>query len=272
MVLIPAVAIPVSLIGAVFLMQMFGFSLNLLTLLAVVLSVGLVVDDAIVMVENVARHLRQGRSPVEAALISGRELVKPIFGMTITLAAVYAPIGFQGGLTGALFREFAFTLAGAVLISGIVAVTLSPVMASRLLRPTADQPDRRPSQSYLGPTERPVRTDSRSIACSTRGRVSVLGGNDRAGSADVPAILAELAPVEDQGVIFGILDTPANATVDQMSVAARAVFDVYSRVPEMQQTFQLTQADSGIAGLVTEPWGMHVHDSDYLARGATRSG
>src|SRR5207253_1339265 len=133
-VLVPLVAIPVSLIGAVFLMQAFGFTLNLLTLLAIVLSVGLVVDDAIVVVENVERHIREGKTPLEASLVGARELVGPIIAMTITLAAVYVPIGFQGGLTGALFREFAFTLAGAVFISGVVALTLSPMMSSKLLR------------------------------------------------------------------------------------------------------------------------------------------
>ncbi|MDH4232266.1 MAG: efflux RND transporter permease subunit, partial [Nitrospirota bacterium] len=133
-VFIPVVAIPVSLIGAVFLMQSFGFTVNLLTLLAIVLSVGLVVDDAIVVVENVERHLREGKSALDAALTGARELVGPIIAMTITLAAVYLPIGLQGGLTGSLFREFAFTLAGAVTISGIVALTLSPVMSAKLLK------------------------------------------------------------------------------------------------------------------------------------------
>jgi multidrug efflux pump len=133
-VLVPVVAIPVSLVGAVFLMQVFGFTVNLLTLLAIVLSVGLVVDDAIVVVENVERHVREGMKPLEAALTGARELVGPIISMTITLAAVYAPIAFQGGLTGSLFREFALTLAGAVTISGVVALTLSPVMSAYLLR------------------------------------------------------------------------------------------------------------------------------------------
>ena len=122
------------LIGAVFLMQVAGFTINLLTLLAIVLSVGLVVDDAIVVVENVERHLSEGKSPLEAALVGARELVGPIIAMTITLAAVYTPIGLQGGLTGSLFREFAFTLAGAVAISGVVALTLSPMMCRHLLR------------------------------------------------------------------------------------------------------------------------------------------
>src|SRR2546428_2353671 len=139
-VLIPVVAIPISLVGAVFLMLVAGFTINLLTLLAIVLSVGLVVDDAIVMVENVERHLHDGKRPHQAALHAARELVGPIIAMTITLAAVYAPVGIQGGLTGALFREFAFTLAGAVLVSGGVALTLSPVMGSRLLR--AGDPER----------------------------------------------------------------------------------------------------------------------------------
>src|SRR5919198_1459915 len=133
-VLIPIVAIPISLVGAVFLMMLAGFTVNLLTLLAIVLSVGLVVDDAIVMVENVERHLHQGKRPVQAAIDAARELVAPIIAMTITLAAVYTPIAIQGGLTGSLFREFAFTLTGAVIVSGVVALTLSPMMGSKLLR------------------------------------------------------------------------------------------------------------------------------------------
>src|SRR5215475_10098947 len=133
-VIIPIVAIPISLVGAVFLMLVAGFTINLLTLLAIVLSVGLVVDDAIVMVENIERHLHSGKSALRAAMDAARELVGPIVAMTITLAAVYAPVGIQGGLTGALFREFAFTLAGAVIVSGVVALTLSPMMGSKLLR------------------------------------------------------------------------------------------------------------------------------------------
>src|SRR5207302_4037113 len=132
--LVPVVAIPVSLIGGIFLINVFGFTINLLTLLAIVLSVGLVVDDAIVVVENVERHLREGMKPIDAALKGARELVGPIISMTITLAAVYTPIAFQGGLTGSLFREFALTLAGAVTISGVVALTLSPVMSAYLMK------------------------------------------------------------------------------------------------------------------------------------------
>ena len=138
-VIIPVVAIPVSLVGAVFLMLLAGFTINLLTLLAIVLAVGLVVDDAIVMVENVERHIHEGMRPRQAAIAAARELVGPIIAMTITLAAVYAPVGIQGGLTGTLFREFAFTLAGAVIVSGVVALTLSPMMSATLLRPAASE-------------------------------------------------------------------------------------------------------------------------------------
>src|SRR5712671_5624189 len=137
--LVPLVAMPVSLVGAAIVMYAFGFSLNLLTILAIVLSVGLVVDDAIVVVENVERHVREGRTRLQAAIIGARELVGPIIAMTITLAAVYAPIGFQGGLTGSLFLEFAITLAAAVVVSGIVAVTLSPVMSSRFVHPQGEE-------------------------------------------------------------------------------------------------------------------------------------
>src|SRR6266496_1503097 len=133
-VIIPVVAIPISLVGAEFLMLAAGFTINLLTLLAIVLSVGLVVDDAIVMVENIERHLHAGKRPHRAAIDAARELVGPIVAMTITLAAVYTPVGIQGGLTGSLFREFAFTLAGAVIVSGVVALTLSPMMGAKLLR------------------------------------------------------------------------------------------------------------------------------------------
>src|SRR6185369_11483636 len=196
----------------IFLMHVFGFTLNLLTLLAIVLAVGLVVDDAIVVVENVERHIRDGKSPMDASIIGARELVGPIISMTITLAAVYAPIGFQGGSTGALFREFAFTLAGAVFISGVVALTLSPMMASRLLK----------SEHGHGWLVRKIdagfgaikNTYSRmlSVTLENRGLVYVVWGT--LALVLVPMYMfspAELAPNEDQGVVFGALDVPANA-------------------------------------------------------------
>ncbi len=138
-VFIPVVAIPLSLVGAVFLMQLFGFTINLLTLLAIVLSVGLVVDDAIVVVENIERHLSEGQSPCRLPCWARANWSGPIIAMTITLAAVYVPIGLQGGLTGSLFREFAFTLSGAVAISGVVALTLSPMMSSKMLKPGIEE-------------------------------------------------------------------------------------------------------------------------------------
>src|SRR5580700_632068 len=199
-VIVPVVAIPVSLVGAVFLMQAFGFTLNLLTLLAVVLSVGLVVDDAIVVVENVERHIREGKTPMQAALVGARELVGPIIAMTITLAAVYAPIGFQGGLTGSLFREFAFTLAGAVFISGVVALTLSPMMSSRLLKPSHDA--WLPRQIDRG-FELVKRTYDRALAGTLRTRPAVYMVWIVLTLVTVPLYLFspnELAPNEDQGV------------------------------------------------------------------------
>src|SRR6202041_3006232 len=147
-VLIPIVAIPLSLIGTFTMMLIFGFTINLLTLLALVLAIGLVVDDAIIVVENVNRHLDDGMAPIAAAMQAARELGGPIIAMTVVLIAVYVPIGFQGGLTGALFTEFAFTLVGAVTVSAIVALTLSPMMCSRLLRPRLE--DRSGWQERLG--------------------------------------------------------------------------------------------------------------------------
>jgi multidrug efflux pump len=205
-VLIPVVAIPISLIGAVFLMLAFGFTINLLTLLAIVLSVGLVVDDAIVMVENVERHLQMGKSPQRAALDAARELVGPIISMTITLAAVYAPIGIQGGLTGALFREFAFTLAGAVIVSGIVALTLSPMMGSKLLR--AGDTERGFAGWINRRFERVRGAYERTLTGTLRYRPVVLTLWAIVAVLMIPFYMfsqRELAPSEDQGVVFGVI-------------------------------------------------------------------
>ncbi len=254
-VLVPVVAIPVSLIGGIFLMQVFGFTINLLTLLAIVLSVGLVVDDAIVVVENVERHLREGQSPYDAAIFGARELVGPIIAMTVTLAAVYAPIGLQGGLTGSLFREFAFTLAGAVTISGVVALTLSPVMSAKILKPGLEQ------RGFAGKISRDF---NRLQAFYGR----LLDGtlNSRPAVYLVWFILValtfpmfmmsakELAPAEDQGVIFGILDAAANSTLDQNSLYAAAANQAFMSVPETDFTFQITFPTSGFGGMVLKPW------------------
>ncbi len=254
-VLVPVVAIPVSLIGAVFLMQAFGFTINLLTILAVVLSVGLVVDDAIVVVENVERHLREGKSPREAALIGGRELVGPIIAMTITLAAVYLPIGLQGGLTGSLFREFTFTLAGAVTISGVVALTLSPVMSAGLLRPGSGE------HGLAGRISRDFgrlrNAYGRLLGASLNVRPAVYMVWIVITLLTVPMFTMspkELAPTEDQGVIFGILDASANSTLDQNSPFAAAVNRAFMSVPETDFTFQITFPSSGFGGMVVKPW------------------
>jgi multidrug efflux pump len=253
--LIPVVAIPLSLIGGVFLMQVFGFTINLLTLLAIVLSVGLVVDDAIVVVENVERHLGQGQSPVEAAIQGARELVSPIISMTITLAAVYAPIGLQGGLTGSLFREFAFTLAGAVVISGIVAITLSPVMASKMLAP---------GMAEKGLAGRIARDFDRLRARYGRWLDATLDARPAVYLVWIAVSLMaipmytmsarELAPKEDQGVIFGIVEAAANATLDQTSRYAAAANDAFFSVPETRFSFQVTSPSSGFGGMVVAPW------------------
>ena len=254
-VLIPVVAIPVSLIGAVFLMQAFGFTVNLLTLLAVVLSVGLVVDDAIVVVENVERHLAEGRTPLDAALVGARELVGPIIAMTITLAAVYLPIGLQGGLTGSLFREFAFTLAGAVTISGIVALTLSPVMSAMLLKPGIEEHglSGRISRDF----KRLRNAYGRLLDVTLQARPAVYTVWIVVSLLTVPMFMMsakELAPTEDQGVIFGILDASADSTLDQNKRYAAAVNQAFLSVPETNFTFQVTFPNSGFGGMVVKPW------------------
>jgi multidrug efflux pump len=254
-VIIPVVAIPISLVGAVFLMMLAGFTINLMTLLAIVLSVGLVVDDAIVMVENVERHLRAGMRPIQAAIQAARELLGPIIAMTLTLAAVYTPIAIQGGLTGTLFREFAFTLAGAVVVSGIVALTLSPMMGSRLLR--------------HGDTERGFaglinRQFDRVRAAYERTLSGTLQYRPVVYMLWVAVVLLivpfymfsqrELAPSEDQGVVFGIVQASANSTIDQTKLYASTVEDVYRKFPEYKNTFQLMSPTGGFGGMVVKPW------------------
>jgi multidrug efflux pump len=260
-VLVPLVAIPVSLIGAVFLMQVMGFTLNLLTLLAVVLAVGLVVDDAIVVVENVERYLRQGKTAFQAAVHSARELAMPIVAMTITLAAVYAPIGFQGGLTGALFREFAFTLAGAVLISGVVALTLSPMMSSRLLK--AEQQRGFLARAGDRAFEAVRSLYGRLLARTLGARGAVYAVWLTLTAAAVPLYLlspSELAPNEDQGYVFGAIDVPANATLEQLAPYTEQVHGLFSSVPEFAQSFQLTFPTGGFGGALMKPWEQRERD------------
>ena len=264
-VLIPIVAIPVSLVGAVFLMLVAGFTVNLLTLLAIVLSVGLVVDDAIVMVENVERHLHEGKRPVQAAIDAARELVGPIIAMTITLAAVYTPVAIQGGLTGSLFREFALTLAGAVTVSGIVALTLSPMMGAKLLR--AGDTER----GFAGFVNR--RFDSvrngytRTLAATLKYRPVVLAVWVVALLLIVPFYLfsqQELAPYEDQGFFFGFVQASANSTLEQTRLFTSQIYDVYRSFPESDSIFQITQPNGGFGGMTVKPWSQRTKTTQQL--------
>jgi multidrug efflux pump len=257
-VLIPLVAIPLSLIGAVFLMQTLGFTLNLLTLLAIVLAVGLVVDDAIVIVENVERHVRGGKTPLESALLGARELVGPVIAMTITLAAVYAPIAFQGGLTGSLFREFALTLAGAVFISGIVALTLSPVMASRLLN--HDREEHGLAGRINRDFDRLKNFYGRVLDWTLARRPLIYTIWIGLTLLTIPMFkmawqAKETAPMEDQSIIFGVVETPPDATIDQVSYYADAAGREFAKIPETAQIFQLTMPDQGFGGMVLKPRG-----------------
>ncbi|HOW66884.1 MAG TPA: efflux RND transporter permease subunit [Candidatus Paceibacterota bacterium] len=255
-VLVPLVAIPVSLIGAIFLMQVFGFTINLLTLLAIVLSVGLVVDDAIVIVENVERHIREGQSPRQAALLGARELVGPVIAMTITLAAVYAPIGIQGGLTGSLFREFAFTLAGAVFISGIVALTLSPYMSSKLL--DAGREEHGLTGRINRGFDRLRQAYGRVLDYTLSVRPAVYVVWIVLSLSAIPMFMLspkELAPTEDEGFIMGIIEASADSTIDQTVHYTEAVNRELMSVPETDTTFQISFPDNAFAGVVLKPWG-----------------
>ncbi len=254
-VLIPVVAIPISLIGAVFIMLAAGFTINLLTLLAIVLAVGLVVDDAIVMLENVERHLQEGEPPITAAIRAARELVGPIIAMTITLAAVYTPVAIQGGLTGALFREFALTLAGAVIVSGVVALTLSPMMGSRLLR---EGDSKRGFARFVnGQFDAIRRIYSRLLAGTLSARPVVLVLWLIVIALIVPFYMLsqqELAPAEDQGVVFGVVQASPNSTLDQTRLFAKKIDEVYRSFPETANTFQIMGPTGGFGGMVTMPW------------------
>ena len=264
-VLIPVVAIPISLVGAVFLMLAAGFTINLLTLLAIVLSVGLVVDDAIVMVENVERHLHLGKSPFQAAIDAARELVGPIIAMTITLAAVYAPVALQGGLTGALFREFALTLAGAVIVSGVVALTLSPMMGSRLLR--AGDTDKGFSGVINRRFEAVRRLYTKALSWTLRDRPAVFALWAIVILLAVPLYLfsqKELAPIEDQGVVFGYIQAAANSTLDQTKLFTAKVYEVYKSFPESDSIFQIISPTGGFGGMVTKPWSQRTKTAEQL--------
>ena len=254
-VIVPVIAIPISLIGGFFLMQLLGFSLNLLTLLAIVLSVGLVVDDAIVVVENVERHLTEGKGRIEAALIAARELVGPVIATTLVLLAVYTPIALQGGLTGAYFMEFAFTLTGAVVISTVVALTLSPMMSSRFLR--ANESERGFAGWITRQFEALKHRYSKLLSTALNSRPWIYTIWIALTVLAIPMFILsppELAPTEDQGFLFGIVQTPSNSTLEHVSHYTQQMYDVYAETPEYDFTFQITNPMFGMGGMGLVPW------------------
>ena len=257
-VVIPVVAIPLSLVGTFAMMLLFGFSVNLLTLLALVLAIGLVVDDAIIVVESVNRHLEEGMQPLPAAMRAARDLASPIVAMTVVLVAVYVPIGFQGGLTGALFTEFAFTLVGAVTISAIVALTLSPMMCSRLLRPHAGGGGRvrlvdrleRGFGAVRRFYERRLTSSLDTLPVTLLFTVIVLGGiYFLYNSAD-----QQLAPDEDQGVVILLPFSSPTATLAQKQLFSAQVEKILRDIPQQAHTFQVDSPTMSIAGVTLKPW------------------
>ncbi len=269
-VIIPTVAIPLSLIGTFTLMLMFGFSINLLTLLALVLAIGLVVDDAIIVVENVNRHLEEGMRPIQAAIQAARELGGPIIAMTAVLIAVYVPIAFQGGLTGALFTEFAFTLVGTVTISAVIALTLSPMMCSRFLKPHGE--------GTHGMQERLAVWIDRAFSGLRGGYQRILHGS--LNYLPVTVIFAlivltsifflysgskqELAPQEDQGVVITVATSAPDSTLQQRLMYDRQVYHIFKTFPEMDHVFQLDQPGQDISGMVLTPWNQRSRTSNQL--------
>ncbi len=250
--LIPAVAVPLSLVGGIFLMLLMGFSINLLTLLAMVLAIGLVVDDAIIVVENVHRHIEHGKTPLEAALIGARELAMPIIAMTTTLVAVYAPIGFMGGLVGTLFIEFAFALAGAVLVSGVVALTLSPMLSSRVLKSSSGE------GRFEQAVERFFNGLAKRYAATLRSSLETLPVTLVFAAVVLTSIYFmfttsqnELAPDEDQSILFFQATAPQTATIDYNETYIRQMVSLFESVPEFDKSFIL----AGFGGDVSTTFG-----------------
>ncbi|HYW10536.1 MAG TPA: efflux RND transporter permease subunit [Longimicrobium sp.] len=253
--LVPLVAMPVSLIGAAAFMLAFGFSLNLLTILAIVLSVGLVVDDAIVVVENIERHVQLGKSRVEAAMAGARELVGPVIAMTITLAAVYAPIGFQGGLTGSLFLEFAITLAAAVVVSGFVAMTLSPIMSARFL--PAHGEEGRLTKLVNRLFERVRVRYARMLDGALEMRWAIVAAALLITAAAVPLYngsARELAPVEDQSHISLFMEASPDASLDAVNRASMQVVQAVNGFSETEFMWSLTAPWGGVGGMLAKDW------------------
>ncbi|MDR3631989.1 MAG: efflux RND transporter permease subunit [Desulfocapsaceae bacterium] len=269
-VLIPVIAIPLSLVGAFTIMLALHFSINLLTLLALVLAIGLVVDDAIIIVENVNRHLEEGAKPTDAAILAARELANPIIVMTVVLVAVYVPIGFMGGLTGALFTEFAFTLVAAVTISGIVALTLSPMMCARMLK--VHDPSQKGWQArfvvYLDRRFDALHRSYQGLLHKTLAYLPVTAVFALVVLSSIYFLYAgaksELAPQEDQGVVITASTSAPNATLQQREAYSRAVYDQFMTHPETDHVFQLDMPGTSIAGMVLKAWDERERTSNVL--------
>lgn len=259
-VLIPVIAIPLSLIGTFGLMLLMGFSINLLTLLALVLAIGLVVDDAIIVVESVHRLIDEGVAPVEAAIQSARALASPIIAMTVVLIAVYVPVGFQGGLTGALFTEFAFTLAGAVTVSAVIALTLSPMNCAWLLRKTE-----RDATNWEARLVRTIDHVLEWLSGAYRRRLEAVFAMKPVVAvfallllAGIPWLYAtstsELAPDEDQGVVLSLTTSAPSATLQQRQFYSQQIYDLVAKRPETKTLFQIDTPTQAIGGWVLKPW------------------
>jgi len=265
-VVIPIIAMPLSLVGTFFMMLALGYSINLLTLLALVLAIGLVVDDAIIVVENVDRHMKEeGKTPMQASLVAARELAGPILAMTVVLVAVYVPIGFQKGLTGALFTEFAFTLAGAVTVSAVVALTLSPMMCSRFFKAEHD------TGAFVRLIDRQFERVRRGYQRALHGALTtwsviVVMGLMLFGATILLGMTAksELAPEEDQGFLFYQLKSAPNSTAQQMLGYSQQMFTVGKELPEYAMMFQIITPGTGLGGMLFKPWSERTKNAREL--------
>ncbi|MEZ0470981.1 efflux RND transporter permease subunit [Luteimonas salinilitoris] len=265
-VLIPAITVPLSLVGALFLMLLMGFTINLLTLLAMVLAIGIVVDDAIIVLENVHRHIEEGLSPLDAALKGAQELAWPVVAMTTTLVAVYLPIGFQGGLTGVLFTEFAFTLAGAVLLSGVIALTLSPMMCAKILKPHHGDQGKGRLEAWLDARFDWLRNGYQGKlhgALDTKGVIAIFGALVLVSCVFLYVIAPkEPAPLEDEGFIFAISSADAYTTLDYVERYTEEMTEIASELPEINDFFLFNggfgggggASNSAMSGYVLKPW------------------
>ena len=268
-VLIPLVAIPLSLIGTFFIMLVLGYSINLLTLLALVLAIGLVVDDAIIVVENVQRHMEEGMSRFKAAIQGARELANPIIAISIVLIAVYVPIGFMGGLTGALFTEFAFSLAGSVGISAIIALTLSPMMCSKLLKVAGKE-----EKGFIAFIDHQFERLRSRYHQSLENSLHFLPVTATFAVIILSSIFflynassSELAPVEDQGVIISQLTAAPNATLEQTQLYSNQVYELYKTFSETARVFQIDGSGAlnvSIIGMSLTPWDQRTRTSNQL--------